>query len=158
MLNLEPLVARLVEDVLRALGSLTLEDLRDLAAPSATPSPRRSAAVPYVPVVRRRAKAKRRLARGRARNSPPARVANNRAAAGAIVDLPAGADITDPERLLATARAPLPDREGGAPADGEEPPAGAVSPRVGSVVPLRPGERLASASGTSIVIRRAKKE
>jgi hypothetical protein len=156
MLKLEPLVARLVEDVLRALRSVTLEDLRDLAAPSATPSPRKSAAVPHVPVVHRRAK--RRLAVGRVKNSPPARVADQgRAARDAIVDLPAGADITDPERLLATARPPLPDREGGAPSDGEEPPAGAVSPGVGSVVPLRPGERLANASGASIVIRRAKK-
>jgi hypothetical protein len=74
MLKLEPLVARLVEAVLRALGSLTLEDLRDLAAPSATPSLRKSAAVPHVPVVRRRAK--QRLALGRVRNSPPARVAD----------------------------------------------------------------------------------
>jgi hypothetical protein len=156
MLNLEPLVARLVEDVLRALGSLTLEDLRELAAPSATPSPRKSAAVPDVPVVRRRAK--RRLAPGRVRSSPPARVADQgRAAPGAIVDLPAGADITDPERLLATARPPLLDREGGAPTDGEPSPAGAVRHGVGSVVPLRPGERLASASGASVVIRRAKK-
>jgi hypothetical protein len=157
MLKLEPLVARLVEDVLRALRSVTLEDLRDLAAPSATPSPRKSAAVvPHVPVVHRRAK--RRLALERVKNSPPARVADQgRAARDSIVDLPAGADITDPERLLATARAPLPDREGGAPTDGEEPPAGAVSPGVGAVMPLRPGERLANASGASIVIRRAKK-
>jgi hypothetical protein len=156
MLKLEPLVARLVEDVLRALGSLTLEDLRDLVAPSATPSPRKSAAGPHVPVARRRAK--RRLALGRVRNSPPARVADQgRAAPGAIVDLPAGADITDPERLLAAARPPLPDREGGAATDGEEPAAGAVRPGVGSVVPLRAGERLANASGASIVIRRAKK-
>ncbi|MGO9837423.1 MAG: hypothetical protein ACLP1X_24805 [Polyangiaceae bacterium] len=156
MLKLEPLVARLVEDVLRAIGRLTLEDLRDLAAPSAAPSPRKSAAVPRIQVVRRRAE--RRLALGRVRNWPPAGMADQGSAApGAIVDRPEGADITDPERLLATARPPMPDRDGGAPTDGEESPAGAVRPGVGSVVPLRPGERLASASGASVVIRRAKK-
>ena len=159
MLNLEPLIARLVEDVLRAIGSLTLEELRDLLAPSMAASPRKSATVPHVPV--RSHRAKRPLPRGRVTKASPASVSDqDRAAPGAIPEPPAGADITDPERLLATARPPqqvLPAAEVGLLGSEDEPPPSSVRPVVGSVVPLRPGERLASTSGAGIVIRRAKK-
>jgi hypothetical protein len=157
MLNLEPLIARLLEDVLRAIGSLTLEDLRDLMAPSPTASPRRSPAVPRVPVPSRRAK--RRLPRRTVANSPPPSASDKgRATPPAIQEPPAGADITDPERLLATAGPPLPRGESDMRVDGEgEPPSSTVRPVGGSVVPLRTGETLASAPGSGVVIRRTKK-
>jgi hypothetical protein len=158
MLNLEPLIARLVEDVLRAIGSLTLEELRDLIAPSTTALPRKSPTVPHVPVPSRRAK--RPLPR-RPLKSPPATVSDpGTAAVRAIPELPAGADITDPDRLLATASPPqqvLPAAEVGVPVSEDEPPSSTVRPVFVSGVSLRPGERLASPSGASIVIRRAKK-
>lgn len=157
MVNLEPLIARLVEDVLRAIGSLTLEELRDLISPSTAASPRKSRAVPSVPVPSRRAK--RSLPRRTVTSAPPASVSDQgRAAPGVVPEPPTGADITDPERLLATAPPPLPRGESDVRAAGEDPPpSSTVRAFVASVVPLRPGERLASASGASIVIRRAKK-
>ncbi len=54
MLKFEPLVARLVEDVLRALRDATLDEVRDLAQPAtAAPRPRNLRSVVRDPVDRR---------------------------------------------------------------------------------------------------------
>jgi hypothetical protein len=142
MLNLEPLIARLVDDVLRAIGTLTLEDLRDLAAPS-TMAARAKRPLP-----------RRKVTRSRSKGASD----SDGAAPGAVMELPAEGDITEPERLLATARPHvLTDEDRGRADREEEPPSSSVRPVVGFVVSLRPGERLASAPGAGVVIRRAKK-
>ena len=162
MLNLEPLVTRLVEDVLRAVRGTTLAELRGLTAPSNRASTRKSSAARHAGPSRR---VKRRLPRKIATDSQSRSVSDRADAVsvGAIVRLPTGANITDPERLLETTplirtqQAPAPCEGGAADDPEEEPPSSTVRPVVGSVVSLRPGESLVSASGAGIVIRRAKK-
>ena len=141
MLNLEPLIARLVDDVLHALGTLTLEDLRDLLAPSTIASRTKRPLTPKV-------------TRSRSQSASD----KGRAGPRAVMEPSAEADITDPEQLLETARPHMPPGEDHGRADREEPPpSSSVRPVVGSIVSLRPGERLASAPGAGVVIRRAKK-
>jgi hypothetical protein len=162
MLNLDRLTARLVEEILRAIRSATLEELRDLTAPSKRTSSK-SAAARRVPVPSR--PVKRRLP-GRVDTRLRSRIISEGADAlpGRTIPEPtAEADITDPERLLARAplsgarRASVPG-ESGAPAHREEePPSSTVRPVVRLAVPLRPGERLASMPGASVVIRRSKR-
>jgi len=163
MLNLEPLIARLVEDVLGAIRGATLGELRELMAPSNRALTGKSSAARHVPIPSPRVT--RRLP-GRTVRGSQSRSVSDRADAlsvGAILGLPREADITDPERLLDTTRLPRPQQapargEGGV-LDGpqEEPPSITVRPVLGSVVSLRPGESLVSASGAGIVIRRVKK-
>jgi hypothetical protein len=159
MVNLEPLIVRLIEDVLRAIRGATLEELRDLMAAS-TASPRNSSAVAGVPVSSRRVKP--RVPRRTVGDAQLRKVSNraDAAAGGTIRDVPAGADITDPERLLATTPLPRAQRgsvPGALTSPEQEPPSSTVRPVLGSVVSLRPGESLASASGAGVVIRRARK-
>jgi hypothetical protein len=163
MLNLEPLITRLVEDLLRAIRGTTLGELRELTAPSNRASTRKSSAARHARGPSRRVK--RRLPRKIATDSQSRSVSDRADAVsvGAILGLPTGADITDPERLLETTplirppRAPDPCEGGALDDPEEEPPSSTVRPVVGSVVSLRPGESLVSASGAGIVIRRAKK-
>ena len=162
MLNLEALIARLVEDVIRAIRSATLEELRDLNTASTTASPRKSSTTPRFPGSS--PQAKRHLPRRAVVDPHPGNASDRTttSADGAIRGLPSGDDITDPERLLATTPSTWPVQtsvsgEGGVPTGPEEePPSGTTQPVVDAVVRLRPGERLASVSGASVVIRRAK--
>jgi hypothetical protein len=151
MLNLKPLVARLVEDVLQAIRQATLAELHELTAASNRASPRKPSAARRVPIPSGQVK---RPSRGRVaaelRSGDVSNPADG-ASVGAIREPTTGADITDPERLLAASSTP------GQVASEEQPPPLSVRPKVSSVVTLRPGERLASASGAGIVIRRHKK-
>jgi hypothetical protein len=150
-------------DVLRAIRGITLAELRGLTAPSNRASARESSSARPAPGPSRRVK--RRLRRKIATDSQSRRVSDrgDAVSVGAILGLPAGADITDPERLLETTpltrpqQAPAPSEGGAADDPEEEPPSSTVRPVVGSVVSLRPGESLVSASAAGIVIRRAKK-
>jgi hypothetical protein len=134
MLDLQPLVTRLVEDILRAIRAASLDELRGPAKGAA--KPRRRAPTPRRPPKR------------------PVAVAPER---------PSLTDITDPEALLglaawAAAEAPAPPA---APCEiallrGEslhpnERPAAAARAH------LRAGETLAREAGTGVVIRRAKR-
>jgi hypothetical protein len=163
MLNLDPLIARLVEEILRAIRSATLEELRDLTAPSKRTSTSKSSAARRVPVRSRRVK--RRLP-GRVDTKLRSRSISDRADAlpeRTIPEPTAEADITDPERLLAMAplprarRASVPGESGARANREEEPPPSNVRPVVRLAVSLRPGERLANIPGAGIVIRRSKK-
>jgi len=168
MLNLEPLIARFVDDVLGAIRRASPEELRralELEPPVRT-APRRKlqAAAPRQPV---------KAPAGRARPRPrpaalPARAVSlpapevTPAATTREPDAPAVGEITDPGALLDAAVA-----EYGAPRayewllTTEETPqpesASTPSPRRQSEVALRAGESLARSSGNGVVIRRAKR-
>jgi hypothetical protein len=170
MLNLEPLIARLVDDVLRAIRSATLAELRAVLESSEQDLERKS-----------RAPDPLRTARPPAKRVPASRV--TRLAAQAVVtesrshpEPEPHSEITDPERLLARPTppaAPPPEEADPPPAGGaqgesvepeEEPPntpapvAPAVTHTAGNApARLRVGESLANTTGTGVVIRRAKK-
>ena len=159
---MEPLIARLIEDVLLAIRGATFAELRELVAPSDRASTGESPAPLRAPVPGRRV---RRRLPGRFVADSQSRDVSDRADPGSVVatrDAPTSGDITDPESLLATPppkpqQVPAPD-EGGVPArPAEAPPPSSVRLVRESVVSLRPGESMASASGAGIVIRRAKK-
>jgi hypothetical protein len=155
MLDLQPLVDRFVEDVLRAVRAASLDELRELLGPAMPARVRRPpAAVPRAAPARRHARPKRPV-RVAAASTP-----RNTAPAALAPEPPAFAEITDPERLLAATVAPR-----GAtapleapPADLEgEPPPSAERPTSGATARLRAGESLARATGAGVVIRRAKR-
>jgi hypothetical protein len=155
MLDLQPHVDRFVEDVLRAVRGASLDELRELLAPSTPARVRRPpAAVPRAAPARRQARPQRPV---RAAATSARRKA---APEPAVPDPPAFAEITDPERLLAATVAPR-----GATAPHEAPPAGlegepppsAERPTGGATARLRAGESLARATGAGVVIRRAKR-
>ncbi len=160
MLDLQPLVDRFVEDVLRAVRGASLDELRELLAPGTPARVRRPpAAVPRAAPARRQARPKRPVsaaATSALRKAAPAALAPE----PAVPEPPAFAEITDPERLLAATVAPR-----GAtapleapPADLEgEPPPSAERPTGGATARLRAGESLARATGAGVVIRRAKR-
>ena len=166
MLNLEALIARLVEDVIRAIRSATLEELRDLNTASTTASPRKSSTTPRFPGSR--PAAQRRLARRAVVDPHPGNASDRTttSADGAIrwsslgrrshhgPGAPPGNDAFD----LARANLCCLRRGGGAPTGPEEePPSGTTQPVVDAAsCDCCPGERLASVSGASVVIRRAK--
>ena len=171
MLNLEPLIARLVEDVLCSIRTVPLAEL---ISPSGRASPSKSTAARRVPIRpdgrrdRDPEVGRRHVKRPLHTTESQSRSALNRAdAVGALHEPSTGADITDPARLLAMTRQlhlpPHPEEApatagGGAPTvPEEEPPSSTVRPVLGSVVRLRPGESLASTSGAGIVIRRPKR-
>jgi hypothetical protein len=163
MLNLESLIARLVEDVLLAIRGATLAELRELVAPSDRGSTGEPPAAFRVAIPGRRVRRRR---PGSIVPDSQSRDVSDRADAGSVVatrERPTGGDITDPESLLAIPPPPKPQQvpapdESGVPAGPEEaPPPSSVRLVRESGVSLRPGETLASASGTGIVIRRAKK-
>jgi hypothetical protein len=157
MLDLQPLVDRFVEDVLRAVRGASLDELREALAQGAPARVGRPpAAVPRAAPARRQARPKRPVraaATSATRKAAPAALAPD-------PEPPGFAEITDPERLLAATVAPR-----GAtapleapPADLEgEPPPSAERPTGGATARLRAGESLARATGAGVVIRRAKR-
>jgi hypothetical protein len=167
MLNLQPLIARLVDDVFRAVRAASVEELRDLLAPRTATAP---------------ARARRKPAPKRTRPAPPARPTRQpaapKAAAGEPATLPEPpvlAEITDPERLLSwTAVAngvtalqelatsappsvilevPLVAPVASAEPD-DHPPTSSLRPTVGALPALREGESVVRAAGAGLVIRR----
>jgi hypothetical protein len=159
MLDLQPLVDRLVEDVLRAVRGASLDELRELLAPAAPARMRRpSAAVPRAAPARRQARPKRPVRAAAA--SAPRKAAPAALAPEPAVEPPAFAEITDPERLLAATVAPrgVTAPQEAPPTDLEvEPPPSAERPTGGATARLRAGESLARATGAGVVIRRAKR-
>jgi hypothetical protein len=163
MLNLEPLITRLVDDVLRAIRGATLAELRSVLA---LPEDKIGEAP--------RAVGASRVSRARAKAGPAGTVAVARTAIPETRSPPepephSTAEITDPERLLAAATATPDLADAPAPAvqvaqapEAEEAPASgpvAILPRApaSATARLRVGESLASGHGSSVVIRRAKK-
>jgi hypothetical protein len=170
MLNLEPLIARLVDDVLRAIRSATLAELHTVLESSEQDLQRKPRAPDPLRTVRPPAK-----------RVPAPRV--TRPAAAAVVtesrshpEPEPHSEITDPERLLAHPKPPPapPGEEvdtslaGGEQSESvepeEEPPstpapvAAAITHTAGNApARLRVGESLANTTGTGVVIRRAKK-
>jgi hypothetical protein len=159
MLDLQPLIDRFVEGVLRALRGASLDELRELLAPG-TPArvPRPPAAVPRAAPARRQARPQRPVRA--AATSAPRRAARAALASELAAEPFAFAEITDPERLLAATVAPrgttAPLEAPSADLEGE-PPASAERPTGGATARLRAGESLARATGAGVVIRRAKK-
>ena len=159
MLDLQPLVDRFVEDVLRAVRGASLDELRELLDPGTPARARRPpAAVPRAAPARRQARPQppvRAAATSSPRKAAPAALAPEPAA-----EPPAFAEITDPERLLAATVAP---RGATAPLEAPptdlegEPPPSAERPTGGATARLRAGESLARATGAGVVIRRAKR-
>jgi len=163
MLNLQPLVARFVDDVLRALRGASLDDLRDLLAPERD--------APLRPPQRRVSVVRREPTRRSARPRPAKRKAATAPSSeptAPVVDVaepapepPVVAEITDPEGLLAGAptleRAPTPAHGAPQAAAEPEPPPSAARPTVSPTAALREGESLARAAGVGLVIRRAKR-
>jgi len=166
MLNLEPLIVRLVDDVLRAIRGATLAELRAVLASSEHELQRKSRALgPWV-------------ARTPAKRAPSSRVMP----LSAFIETRSHpepephSEITDPERLLAppTPLPPPPTERFEAPSvpsasrepvEPDEPPptppapvAAAVAYSAGNApTRLRMGESLANTTGIGVVIRRAKK-
>jgi hypothetical protein len=163
MLDLQPIITRFVDDVLRALRGASLDELRALLGPAASsaPAPARRASASGS-----RKAGGRRTRRAASEAQPPARApASPRTRA--VLPPPEPAEpptvaemITDPEALLAAAFAepPAPAPEEPVPAAVEsEPPASAERPKAGVVTRLRAGETLAREAGAGVVIRRAKR-
>jgi hypothetical protein len=168
MLNLEPLIARFVDDVLRAIRAASLEELREACAPrGATPvAPSRRASAPRKTRSKATVRPRPRPTPGRReplRNSHPARTERAESIGGGPLPAPEpalGAEITDPDRLLAAALPPedAPTSPTGAPEEPEEePPPSTERPAPSAPVALREGETLARADGAAVVIRRAKR-
>jgi hypothetical protein len=155
MLDLQPLIARLVDDILRLIRGASIATLRDFSeSTEADPSALRQHA--QRPKPRAAPKPAARPKRRRTVRQRPTRTA--RAPEPAL-----HAEITDPERLLAAAArsAPTMDsaREPAAPMAGEEvfPPSRERLAAVASVA-LRSGESVAHASERGgVVIRRRKR-
>jgi hypothetical protein len=156
MLNLEPLIARFVDDVLQTIRAASLEELREACAPAAlsrgasaqrkgAPKGRQSRRVP-VPL--------RKEAELAERVPTPAPHAAPEPEPLAV------AEITDPVRLLAAApvHEDAPTSPTGVPEDvEEEPPPSTERPAPEATVALREGESLVRAGGAGVVIRRAKR-
>jgi hypothetical protein len=158
MLDLEPLIAGLVEDIFRAIRHASVDELRQLRngqdAPSAS-SPSARTAGP---------RASLREPRGR-RATPRAPAARPESASRSkrIATLPQHApepapfsEITDPEQLLGATTTQGPARSAALPpVEVEaEPPASGPLPANGRALRLREGETLARSTGDGIVIRR----
>jgi hypothetical protein len=164
MLNLEPLIARFVDDVLRAVRRTNLNELRDLlvTAPAAAPgAPRRRAAAPgKAPAGLRTAKPMAPAPAGDALALKPRPARTETPADHVPTSEPLEiAEITDPERLLADAApsgalAPYLAAEG---EPEEEPPPSTERLAARPTVALREGESLARDAGAGIVIRRRKR-
>jgi hypothetical protein len=184
MLDLQPLIARFVDDVLRTIRTASLDELRALLGEAATRAP--ALDKPRDPprgITREPARAARSApSRGRRRAQArprPLPVAPPSAGPGSLggeewpratrtgpaeaPEPPAPAEITDPEALLAAASAWQPVAPSPPPTlravDGDvelaAPPSGERSAR--GVARLRAGETLAREAGTGVVIRRAKR-
>jgi hypothetical protein len=165
MLDLEPLVARLVDDVLRAIGRASLAELDRLSGPSRAETPRPGNRVAERAPARERRATPREPHEVAVRPAAPGRAR----AASKKADRPGVADITDPERLLSAVLEPTPGEVrasapsaaavSAASAPASEPEAPALherSPDRG-IAHLRAGESVARVSGAGVVIRRAKR-
>ena len=151
MLNLQPLIARFVDDILRLIREAAAEDLRSLVARDA-----RRSRQPH-PVKHSAAIRHRRIV------DDPGQRSRGLTAAADLSPPPTVAEITDPEALLA-GTAPEP---AGARADARAEgrleseshgPASTVRPMQGdSPVRLMGNETLARVSNAGIVIRRARR-
>lgn len=155
MLNLQPLVARFVDEVLRAIGSASLEDLRELS-PALVRSERDKSpprAVPRAPRRSARPTAKPKLEPPR--REPPATAVHE--ARNPEPELPG--DITDPTALLVLgmdSRAePQRSRHDSALLEhpAKKPAARTPPPKAN----LRAGETVARAGASGLIIRRAKR-
>ena len=156
MLHLETLLEHLVDDLLRALRSASLDELSELLAGD-TPAERGGLAPRPKGVRRVRRKPIRKpppdtLTPGRARRQPAKKPAKKPGP-----HAPHLADITDPERLLAGPAKGIeePDTQGTHSAERESPPS-VVRPAGDTRPRLQIGESLARSHGSGVVIRRAK--
>ncbi len=155
MLDLRPLVARLVDDLLLLIRRVRIEELHELRGNGAAdPPPRRRRA-------RRRrpqppAKPAKRPKRRRVQPRPHVATRPMRAP-----EPPPHAEITDPERLLAAAAAQAPEESRprpAAPSAPEPSPPSGERRGAGNHVALRRGESVARASDRGgVVIRRSKR-
>jgi len=152
MHKLAPFIDRFVHDVLRVLRGATLDELSELFS-----EPDRPVRLPRATAIR----AAERPRRARRSTHVPAPAERHRAAKTTLRSLARSivADITDPERLLAaTAPGALPAvRRAPVAADEDAPPASGERVAHDVVRSLRAGETLVRASGSGIVIRRAKR-
>jgi hypothetical protein len=162
MFTLEPLIARLVEDILRAIGEATLAELEALAEPAI-------AAALRTPIRPGHAAGSRGTRRGQASahtgSRSRARTTKGHAPTGAPE--PRGVDdITDPEQLLVPLPLPastepiiVPTKmaESHALVESVQLPASRIQHADQPQTPLRAGESLARSSAAGIVIRRAKR-
>jgi hypothetical protein len=156
MIDLQPFVARFIDDVLRAIRKAPLEELREVLANGQADPPAKR---PRLPASKPEGPAQR-----AARPTPRKSVRQPRAMAApleAMPELESAADITDPERLLAAAVAEpngaVSAQEAFEGAEEEEPPASTARPTAGAAVVLRAGESLVRAAGVGLVIRRQKR-
>jgi hypothetical protein len=161
MLNLEPIIARFVDDVLDAIRRASPEELRE-ALDLDPPEPAMPARV--APRAAPRALQRRRASRERARAVvaaavlPPPQARPERKSAQP--EAPGVGEITDPGALLEAAVV-----ADGAPATHERPLTVAEPEHTASAaaaadrpeLALRAGESLARSSGNGVVIRRAKR-
>ena len=150
MLNLEPLIANLVNDVLRALRGVTLDELRELVAIASPPSGR--------------AQASRRGARRAPGRSARPWTTAKRGADTPLAPEGSFVEITDPDRLLAAAmtasprEAPEPPGRSPAGPDEEPPRSTERLTTAAAKVALREGETLARPlGGAGPVVRRVKR-
>jgi hypothetical protein len=152
MLNLQPIIARFVDNVLEALRGASLEEVREALAPE--PPPIRFRPVITSPAPTRRGRVSKRQPTLQLAPGGPV------AASAPAHDAPTLHEITDPAALLEAAVA-----EYGAPkayewlltTDEAGPPESRVQPARIAEPTLREGESLARTSGAGVVIRRAKK-
>lgn len=157
MLDLQPLIARFVDDVFRALRGASLDELRSLLRAGEASEPARSARPP------RKAHGERvnGATTAQATARPRGRAAARPRAVAAQVESPeppAVAEITDPEALLAAAFAtPLVSVSVEAPAAPRETEPPASGERANGSARLRDGESFARSAGAGVVIRRAKR-
>lgn len=155
MRDLQPLINRLVDDVLRLLRGASEAELRELMeSADAGPPPRRRAARRSKP----KATPKQAVLPARRR---PGRRTRTVAVPTPAPEEPLHAEITDPERLLAAAApAAIPAHPDVASVAAEEPssPPNGERRAVDAGIVLRSGESLARASAHGgVVIRRSKR-
>jgi hypothetical protein len=150
MLDLQPLIARLVDDLLRLIRGASVEELNELYGAPLEDPPRRQ----------RRARQSGPRSAPKRPAAPARKKAPRRTEVVASVPAPEPAlhaEITDPERLLAVATPPAPTKVSAgphAPAEEPSPPSGERR-AVGASVALRRGESVARASEHGgVVIRR----
>jgi len=134
MLKLEPIIARFVDDVLEAVRTASLDEVREALAPEGTP-PRAPLRIVAIPGLTPPAARSRRGPRGgRGRGKPGVAGAAERLPASVPShDAPAVGDITDPAALLEAAVAAYGAPAAyewllSAPADDDEAPKSTVRP------------------------------
>ena len=154
MLDLEPLIADFVDDLLATLRQATVDELHELLGNGTPPAHARSVAKP------RRATRARPAVQTRTRSPSTTKRRRASKASAPRADRSVVAEITDPEWLLAVAvpsPPPLPLVRAPATMEEEPRPSG-DRPATAAHGSLREGERLARPSGAAgVVIRRAKR-